>query len=301
MQKPVRRVISGILLLDKHIGISSNNALQKAKYLLQAKKAGHTGSLDPLATGMLPICFGEGTKFSQYLLDADKTYEVTLQLGVRTSTSDAEGEVVATKPVPTFSSAQIEAALQQFRGQIEQVPSMYSALKHQGKPLYQYAREGITIERPPRPITVYQLDCLEQTALTLTLRVHCSKGTYIRTIVDDLGEVLGCGAHVTALRRSAVGQYAGEHMVTLDALEAMSLPERDALLLDISTTLTNLPEIQLTAEMTLYMRHGQAVFVSGAPTAGLVKLVGADGAFLGVGKIALDGKIQPSRLVATGH
>lgn len=299
MQKLVRRAISGILLLDKPIGLSSNNALQKAKYLLQAKKAGHTGSLDPLATGMLPICFGEGTKFSQYLLDADKTYEVTLQLGVRTTTSDAEGDVVATKPVPTFSSAQIEAALDKFRGDTEQVPSMYSALKHQGKPLYQYAREGITIERPPRPITVYQLDCLEQTETTLTLRVHCSKGTYIRTIVDDLGEVLGCGAHVTALRRSAVGQYAGEHMVTLDALEAMSLPERDALLLDISTSLTNMPEILLTAEMTGYMRHGQAVFVSGAPTSGLVKLVAVDGTFLGVGKIAADGKIQPSRLVAT--
>ena len=213
MSKPRKRGrdIHGVFLLDKPQGMSSNDIMQKVKRIFQANKAGHTGALDPLATGMLPICLGEATKFSQFLLDADKRYLVTAKLGERTDTSDAEGQIVETREVKV-KTPEILTALEQFRGDILQVPTMFSALKHNGKPLYEYARQGITVEREARPITIFELNFIEYNAPYLTLEVHCSKGTYIRTLVDDLGEALGCGAHVTMLRRTAVADYPTEKM-----------------------------------------------------------------------------------------
>src|SRR3990167_5521161 len=210
--RPRLLALNGIFLLDKSIGISSNGALQRVKRLLQAKKAGHTGSLDPLATGMLPICFGDATKFSQYLLDSDKTYVVTMQLGVRTTTSDIEGEIVSMRSVPNFSLDDINAAFEKFRGTTQQIPSMFSALKHNGVPLYEYARIGMTIERLSRPITIYELTVLSIENNHVNFTVKCSKGTYVRTLVDDVGEVLECGAHVTQLRRISVGPYLENQM-----------------------------------------------------------------------------------------
>lgn len=214
------RAINGVLLLDKPHGLSSNHALQTVKRIYFAQKAGHTGALDPLATGMLPICLGEGTKFSQFLLDTDKTYQVTAKLGIRTTTSDAGGEVVSEKEV-NVSDEQLSEALDSFRGTTKQTPSMYSALKYQGKPLYKYAREGIEVPRESRDITVFSLELLRFEHEEVELNIHVSKGTYIRTIVDDLGELLGCGAHVSDLRRLAVGDYPVDKMVTLSQLEAL--------------------------------------------------------------------------------
>lgn len=244
------RDVHGILLLDKPTGLTSNDVLQKVKRIYNAAKAGHTGALDPLATGMLPICLGEATKFSQYLLEADKRYEVTAKLGERTNTSDSDGEVVSTRPVNVAVGTLIEA-LDQFRGPIMQVPSMYSALKHNGRPLYEYAREGIEIEREARPITIFELKLLGFEGDEVKLEVHCSKGTYIRSLVDDLGEVLGCGAHVTQLRRTQVASYPYERMLTLEQLEcifeqakAESVPPReqlDPLLLPMDTAVASCP------------------------------------------------------------
>ena len=214
------RAVDGILLLDKPAGITSNDALQQVKRIYAAAKAGHTGALDPLATGMLPICLGEATKFSQFLLEADKRYRVVAKLGLRTDTSDADGEVVETRPVNVTEAALAEA-LDGFRGTTQQIPSMYSALKYQGKPLYYYAREGIAVPRESRPIHVYELTLVRFEGDELELEIHCSKGTYIRTIVDDLGEILGCGAHVAVLRRLSVATYPSERMVTLEQLEAI--------------------------------------------------------------------------------
>ncbi len=292
-----KRDITGILLLDKPLGLSSNQALQNIKRLFNAKKAGHTGSLDPLATGMLPICFGEATKFSQYLLDAEKTYQVKMQLGVRTTTSDAEGEVVATKPVPTLSNTAIETVLQKFRGHIMQVPSMFSALKFEGKPLYKYAREGITIDRPARPIEIYSLQCVQQAEDFLVLNVHCSKGTYVRTLVDDIGELLGCGAHVIELRRLSVSKYSAEQMLTYDALESLTDVERDQQLIGVDTALADIVGLELSDRLATFVAQGQTVFVPHAPADGLVKLHNASRGFLGLGEILPDGRVAPKRLV----
>src|SRR3989338_3679278 len=215
----------GLFLLDKPLGITSNAALQKVKRLFKIKKAGHTGTLDPLATGMLPIAFGEATKFSQHLLDADKTYSVTMQLGVRTNTSDSEGEIISTRPVPNFSLEKINCAFNAFRGQINQIPSMFSALKHNGVPLYEYARKGITIDRPSRPITVYELTVLSIENNHVQFTVKCSKGTYVRTLVDDVGEKLNCGAHVTQLRRLSVGPFLENQMMTMEKLDLLTQTE----------------------------------------------------------------------------
>ncbi|WP_373820062.1 tRNA pseudouridine(55) synthase TruB, partial [Glaesserella sp.] len=215
------RDVHGVFLLDKPQGVSSNDIMQKVKRLFQANKAGHTGALDPLATGMLPICLGEATKFSQFLLDADKRYLVTAKLGERTDTSDADGQIVQTRDV-SVTEQEILSALDSFRGEIMQVPTMFSALKHQGKPLYEYARAGITIEREARPITIFELKFVEYQVPYLTLEVHCSKGTYIRTLVDDLGESLGCGAHVVMLRRLSVANYPMDKMITIDDLQNLS-------------------------------------------------------------------------------
>lgn len=301
------REVDGILLLDKPAGITSNDALQQVKRIYAAAKAGHTGALDPLATGMLPICLGEATKFSQFLLEADKRYRVVAKLGQRTDTSDADGEVVQTRPVNVAAGELIEA-LDHFRGDIEQVPSMYSALKYQGKPLYQYAREGIEVPREARPITVYELKLLRFDGDEVELEIHCSKGTYIRTIVDDLGERLGCGAHVTMLRRLAVAGYPAERMLTLEQLQCIldnckasdisPRLELDPLLLPMDTAVQGLPEVNLSELVAGYLLQGQAVQVAGAPLDGYVRMtVGEEHRFIGVGEIDDDGKVAPRRLV----
>ena len=270
------RDIHGVFLLDKPQGMSSNDILQKVKRIFQANKAGHTGALDPLATGMLPICLGEATKFSQFLLDSDKRYQVTAKLGERTDTSDAEGQVVETKVV-NVTEGDIQQALAQFRGDILQVPTMFSALKHQGKPLYEYARAGITVEREARPITIFELKFIAYEAPFLTLEVHCSKGTYIRTLVDDLGEVLGCGAHVTVLRRLAVADYPIAAMMSYADLQNMAenqpLDELDKLLLPMDTAVSTLPKINLNEQQTKAVGFGQRVkFENVEQMYGLVRL-----------------------------
>ncbi|WGE53637.1 tRNA pseudouridine(55) synthase TruB [Actinobacillus equuli] len=295
------RDVHGVFLLDKPQGMSSNDILQKVKRLFQANKAGHTGALDPLATGMLPICLGEATKFSQFLLDSDKRYQVTAKLGERTDTSDAEGQVVETRAV-NVGEAEIIAALDQFRGDILQVPTMFSALKHNGKPLYEYARQGITVEREARPITIFELRFIEYSAPYLTLEVHCSKGTYIRTLVDDLGEVLGCGAHVTVLRRLAVANYPIEAMMSYENLQNLSenqpLEVLDQHLLPLDTAVESLPKINLTAEQTKAVGFGQRVkFENIDQTYGQVRLFSENGQFLGVAEITNDNVIRPSRMV----
>ena len=295
------RDVHGVFLLDKPQGVSSNDIMQKVKRLFKANKAGHTGALDPLATGMLPICLGEATKFSQFLLDSDKRYVVTAKLGERTDTSDAEGQVVQSREV-NVAEADILAALSAFRGEILQVPTMSSALKHNGRPLYEYARAGITVEREARPITIFELKFIDYQAPFLTLEVHCSKGTYIRTLVDDLGEALGCGAHVTMLRRLAVADYPiGEMMPIEDlALLADSFPnsELDRLLLPMDTAVASLPQLNLTAEQTKAVGFGQRVkFENPQALNGLVRLFSENGQFLGIAEITVGNIIRPNRMV----
>ena len=295
------RDIHGVFLLDKPQGMSSNDILQKVKRIFQANKAGHTGALDPLATGMLPICLGEATKFSQFLLDSDKRYQVTAKLGERTDTSDAEGQVVETKVV-NVTESDIQQALAQFRGDILQVPTMFSALKHQGKPLYEYARAGITVEREARPITIFELKFIAYEAPFLTLEVHCSKGTYIRTLVDDLGEVLGCGAHVTVLRRLAVADYPIAAMMSYADLQNMAenqpLEALDKLLLPMDTAVSNLPKINLNEQQTKAVGFGQRVkFENVEQMYGLVRLFSNTAQFLGVAEITADDVIRPNRMV----
>ena len=295
------RDVHGVFLLDKPQGVSSNDIMQKVKRLFKANKAGHTGALDPLATGMLPICLGEATKFSQFLLDSDKRYVVTAKLGERTDTSDAEGQVVQSREV-NVAEADILAALSAFRGEILQVPTMFSALKHNGKPLYEYARAGITVEREARPITIFELKFIDYQAPFLTLEVHCSKGTYIRTLVDDLGEALGCGAHVTMLRRLAVADYPIEEMMPIEdlVLLADSFPsgELDRLLLPMDTAVASLPQLNLTAEQTKAVRFGQRVkFENPQASSGLVRLFSENGQFLGIAEITAGNIIRPNRMV----
>jgi len=304
------RPINGVILLDKPYEMSSNSALQKVKRIFSAQKAGHTGALDPLATGMLPICLGEATKFSQFLLDTDKTYQVTAKLGIRTTTSDADGEVVSEKQV-NVSNEQLAGALESFRGTTKQIPSMYSALKHKGQPLYKYARDGIEVPRESRDITVFNLDLLRFEGDEVDLDIHVSKGTYIRTIVDDLGELLGCGAHVANLRRSAVGNYPTERMVTIEQLQALveqaeeqelSASELlDPLLLPMTTACDGIPEIFIDDMSANFLRHGNPVQVSNAPSDGLVQVFigdnNTDGEFIGVGHINDDGLVAPKRIV----
>ncbi|EHG1301097.1 tRNA pseudouridine(55) synthase TruB [Vibrio parahaemolyticus] len=301
------RPINGVILLDKPTGISSNDALQKVKRIYFAEKAGHTGALDPLATGMLPICLGEATKFSQFLLDSDKRYRVIAKLGERTNTSDSDGEVVETRPVDV-TLEKLEASIEKFRGESDQVPSMFSALKYQGKPLYEYARKGIEVPRESRKITVYEIILHRFKGDEVEMEVHCSKGTYIRTIVDDLGEMLGCGAHVTMLRRTAVAKYPYEKMVTLEQLnELLEQAHReeiaprellDPLLMPMDTAVEDLPEVNLIPELADMVQHGQPVQVLGAPEQGSLRLtMGEERLFIGVGEMNDDGKIAPKRLV----
>ncbi|QYJ72516.1 tRNA pseudouridine(55) synthase TruB [Shewanella sp. FJAT-51649] len=301
------RFIDGIVLLDKATGMSSNFALQRVKRFFNANKAGHTGALDPLATGMLPVCLGEATKFSQHLLDSDKRYLVTAKLGQRTDTSDSDGEVVQTRPLE-FTEAQLMSALEHFRGDTQQVPSMYSALKYQGQPLYKYAREGIEVPREARPITVFELNFISLEGDELTLDIHCSKGTYIRTIIDDLGEMLGCGAHVIMLRRTQVAHYPYDKMVTLEQLEALVAKAQeelldpssllDSLLLPMDTAVADFPEVNVPDASAAYLMQGQAVRVSGLVADTLVRItLGSERRFVGIGEMNEDGLLAPKRLV----
>lgn len=295
------RKINGLLLLDKPTGMSSNKALQIAKRLFNAQKAGHTGSLDPLASGLLPICLGEATKISQYLLAADKTYLVTLRLGVRTATGDTEGEVIATREVPPISSALLESHFEQFRGEIRQTPSMYSALKHNGQPLYKLARQGITVERESRPLTIHQLKVLDFTADTVQFELHCSKGTYVRTLVEDFGESLGCGAHVIALRRTHVGNFVRGQMISLEILQALretaAVEDLDKFLLPMEAALTHWPQLRVPESTAFYLRQGHPVVIPHAPVSGWVMILDKNDRFLGIGEVLEDGKVAPRRII----
>lgn len=301
-QKDRGRKLDGVVLLDKPVGISSNAALQIVKRLFYAAKAGHTGNLDPLASGMLPICLGEATKLSAYLLDADKVYIGTCKLGVKTSSGDAEGEAIDTRPVPTLSTEQIETVLARFRGEIEQIPPMHSALKLNGQPLYKLARQGIEVERKPRRVTIHELRLLRAEGDELEIYVHCTKGTYIRVLAEDIGEALGCGAHLGQLRRTRVGPFLEANMVSLDQLrdeEAEGGAEAlDHHLLPMDSALGSYPEIQLSETALFYVRQGQPVQIPRAPTEGLLRLYDPSGGFVGVGQVLDDGRIGPKRLMS---
>ena len=296
-KKRVWQRVDGVLLLDKPIGLTSNAALQKARRLFSAAKAGHTGTLDPLATGLLPICFGEATKFSADLLDADKVYEADLLFGVTTETGDAEGAVRERRDV-CFALSELEMALARFRGKISQIPPMHSALKRDGKPLYELARQGIEVERQPREVTIHELQLLEFSGERCRLHVACSKGTYVRTLAEDIGEVLGCGAHLTALRRVAVGALVIAKAVSLEALEALPEAERICSLLPPDTLLQSLPAIRLNEDQSHRFTHGNPVEVPGRDSAdeGKCRVYVGD-QLLGVGNLASDGMLSPRRLL----
>jgi len=296
------RDVQGILLLDKPVGISSNDALQTAKRLYNARKAGHTGSLDKLASGLLPVCLGEATKVSGFLLNADKHYQATIKLGVKTTTGDAEGEVLETRTVDGVTEKTVQRVLKRFTGTLEQVPPMHSAIKYQGKPLYKLAHQGIEVERKPRTVTVHALELLGFRGDELDVDVRCSKGTYIRTLAEDIGESLGCGAHVSALRRLGAGPYQDGPMYTLAELRALAEQGADALdavLLPAESAVGDWPSVRLTDDAAYYVRQGQPVMVPHAPTRGWVRLCAADHEFLGVGQVLDDGRIAPRRLFVT--
>ena len=295
------RPVNGVLVLDKPPGISSNDAVQRAKWLFGAQKVGHTGSLDPLATGVLPLCFGEATKFSQYLLDADKKYWTRIKLGVTTQTGDADGEVITEQDASAISQPQVVDALKKFVGEIQQIPSMYSALKHQGQPLYKLARQGIEVERAPRTVTVYSAELLSMQRTEIELAVHCSKGTYIRSLAEDLGAALGCGGHVNGLRRLAAGPYEEAQATTFERLGTITeASDLDALLLPVASAVCTWPVVRLHEDTAHYVMQGQPVQVAHAPTQGWVQIFATaeDERFLGVGEILTDGRVAPRRLVA---
>ena len=292
-----KRRLDGVLLLDKPEGLTSNQALQKAKRLYRAAKAGHTGTLDPFATGLLPLCFGEATKFSQFLLEADKAYEASLLLGVRTSSGDLDGEVIARRAV-NVDAAGLQAALAGFVGEIEQIPPMHSALKHHGRPLYEYARQGIEIERAPRRVTVHRLELLELAGDHCRLRVHCGKGFYVRALADDLGERLGCGAHLDGLRRLASGPFRLDDAVSLTSLEGLDEAARDACLLPADAAIERLPRLDLGPEAAWQISHGQPVWLPRLTVGERSRLYDADGRFLGLAEVDEEGRLAPRRLVA---
>jgi tRNA pseudouridine55 synthase len=297
-RKP-RDLVDGVLLIDKPVGLSSNDALTKVKRIVNAKKAGHTGTLDPFATGLLPLCFGEATKFSQDLLEADKTYDAVVHLGVTTTTGDTEGEVVETRPVDV-TPEKIEAALARFRGPIMQIPPMYSALKRDGKALYEYAREGIVLEREARPVTIHKLEMLGYDAPMLAIRVTCSKGTYVRVLGEDIGAALGCGAHLNALRRIGVGALTVDGMVTLEQLQAHDNPL--ALLAPVDALLSSFPRVDLTPELAARFLNGQRLALNREPVTlpdaqGRVRVY-HDGKLLGTAILQDYGVLAPERLIA---
>lgn len=301
--------INGILLLDKPLHLTSNGALQKAKRLFGAKKAGHTGSLDPLATGMLPLCFGEATKLSQYLLESDKYYQVVAKFGEKTTTGDAEGEIIETRPTQHVTLENLQQVITKFVGVIEQIPPMFSALKFQGKPLYELARKGIEVERKPRPVTIHDLRVEssfepDEVFTTCQMFVHCSKGTYIRTLVEDMGELLGCGAHVIGLRRVAVAPYQDFPMITLAELEQVVQQEgSNALLkylLPMESSIQHFPVVKLSASTAFYLRTGNSVMVPNAPNSGLVRIFTEQDELIGIGEMQDDGRVAPKRLMKLG-
>lgn len=294
--KRIKRNISGILLLDKPLGYSSNQALQKIKWLYQAAKAGHTGTLDPLATGVLPICLGEATKFAQTITDADKTYVAEVQFGVTTTTGDAEGEVLQTKPV-NFSQQQLEAVCQQMIGEIEQMPPMYSALKYEGKPLYEYARAGIEVPRKQRKVMIHDVIVTTFEQPKARIEVTCSKGTYIRTLAEDIGSALGCGGHLTSLRRTETAGYTIQKTKTIEALEAMTPAARDGILLPVDNMLDALPKVILDADSTHFLLQGQAVWLSDKIPNSFLRLYDENDHFLGMGMLDANGRVAPKRLI----
>ena len=298
------RNVNGILLLDKAVGLTSNAALQEVKRLYNAKKAGHTGSLDPLASGLLPLCMGEATKLSTFLLDSDKVYEGVCQLGSKTSTGDAEGEVIQTRPVPAFDEKSVKTVCSQFMGDIEQIPPMHSAIKKDGQPLYKLAHQGIEIEREPRQVHIYDLDLLDLYENSFKFRLRCSKGTYVRTLVEDMGEVMGCGAHLTDLRRTQVGPFDLEDASTPEELAHIAAVEGtaglDKLLIPMDKALENWPAVHLSENSTYYVQQGQPVQVAKAPTSGWVRLFANNDRFIGVGQIMDDGRVAPKRLLNLG-
>lgn len=307
------RDINGIILLDKPPGLSSNNLLQKVKYLFRANKAGHTGSLDPLATGMLPICLGQATKFSQYLLNADKRYRVTARLGYRTDTLDGYGKIISTRPV-NIKQVNIEDALDCFRGQIQQVPPMFSAVKYHGKELYKYARKGIAVPRDYRTIHIYDINLITYDNKSIELEICCSKGTYIRTIIDDLGEILGCGAHVIKLKRLSISSYPPSSMITIEKLQSIydeayitqascPLEQIDVLLLPIDSAINDMPTINLPINSAALIRLGQTIYINNNmiyTNTGLLRMTeGVEKRFFGIGKMIKHGLLAPYRLLST--
>lgn len=297
-RRPPRRPVDGVLLLDKPLGMTSNAALQQARRLFNAAKAGHTGTLDPLATGLLPLCLGEATKFAGELLDADKAYDATIRLGVTTETADAEGAVIEVRPV-NVTDAAIATVLASFVGDILQVPPMYSALKRDGKALYEYARQGIEIERKARRITIQSICLLGREGDMLSIAVDCSKGTYIRTLAEDIGKALGCGAHLAGLRRTRIGRHTLDGAVTLEQIESGNLIERDRLLAPVDTLLASLPCALLSESEAQQLNHGQPLRWQGKENAaaGRYRAYRAD-VFLGLCELSVDGWLKPVRLVA---
>jgi tRNA pseudouridine55 synthase len=299
------RNINGVLLLDKPEGMTSNKALQEVKFLFKAAKAGHTGSLDPLATGLLPICFGEATKLSAFLLDADKRYQVKVKLGEITTTADAEGEVVETADPSGVTEAALSETLSEFLGEQQQLPPMYSAIKHKGERLYKLARQGIEVEREPRTIHIRSIDLLSFDLPEFEIDVRCSKGTYVRTLAEDIGKRLGCGAYVSGLRRTGVGPYDDHAMLTLEAIQnaygERRFAEMDQWLLPLESALAEWPEVALSADAAFYMKQGQPILVPNAPTSGWVRLYANKNDFLGVGQILEDGRVAPKRLMQVSN
>ncbi len=300
-RRPKGRNVNGVLLLDKPLEMSSNLALQIVKRLFNANKAGHTGSLDPLATGLLPICFGEATKASGFLLDADKHYQVRCKLGEITATGDGEGEVIEYRPVVGIDAERLEAVFERFRGEIEQIPPMYSAVKHQGQRLYVLARQGVEVAREPRRIVIHSLTLTGLELPYFDIDVRCTKGTYVRTLAEDIGEALGCGAHVTQLRRLGVGPYDATGMVSMDRIKTLSEGEDiaalDAHIRPTESALIQWPEVRLSPDAAFYLKQGQAVVVPRAPTSGWVRLYAPDQCFLGMGQILDDGRVAPKRMM----
>ncbi|MDG2018055.1 MAG: tRNA pseudouridine(55) synthase TruB [Porticoccaceae bacterium] len=302
------RSVNGVLLLNKPIGLTSNKVLQKVRWLFDANRAGHTGALDPLASGVLPLCFGEATKFSQYLLDSDKYYRSTYTLGISTTTGDSEGEVISQQDASNITLQQVQDKIQDFQGEIDQVPSMYSALKHNGQPLYKLARQGIEIDRPARQITIfdYQItDFRPGTNAKVDVEVHCSKGTYIRTLAEDLGASLGCGAHVSALHRFRAGPFDEQQAISLEELEKLreqgSVEQLDQLLKPVDTPVSNYPAVEFDQIMAGFFQLGQEISSNKAFHQGqegdIVRVFREGGTFLGIGTVTEDGKIAPKRLI----
>ncbi len=297
------RDLTGIVLLDKPVGIGSTEVLQRVKNLFQARKAGHTGSLDRLASGLLPLCFGEATKISGFLLDADKRYRSTFRLGVVTSTGDAEGEVLESQEPPRLDEGTIHRVLAEFNGEIEQIPPMHSAIKVQGQRLYKLAHQGLTVERQPRPVTIYRLDLLGYGDGRLQVEVECSKGTYIRTLAEDIGKRLGCGASVETLHRFGAGPFDGADMVPLEELRERAergLDALDEVLLPIEAAVAHWPGVSLPDAVAYYLRRGQPVLVPHAPTEGWVRIFAGGDRFVGVGEVLDDGRVAPRRLMNAG-